>query len=74
MVEQIKNIMIVCTGNTCRSPLGHYYLQHLSEQKNIDLNIWSRACFVRGGDTVAEHGCTVLGNLGITSILNHKAT
>lgn len=38
-----KQIMFVCTGNTCRSVMAEYLLKHMCEKENIKIRIISRA-------------------------------
>lgn len=54
------NIIFVCTGNTCRSPMAEYYLK----SKNIDnLNVISRG--FSGGDIANKNAATVMQECGI---------
>ncbi len=59
------NIIFVCTGNTCRSPMAEGYLK----SKNLpELNIASRG--FSGGDTANEKSVAVMNEIGI-DISNH---
>lgn len=59
------NIIFVCTGNTCRSPMAEYYLR----SKNLDgVNVTSRG--FNGGDVANENSVTVMKEIGI-DIKNH---
>ncbi|MDR8406203.1 low molecular weight phosphotyrosine protein phosphatase, partial [Acinetobacter baumannii] len=33
---QIKNILVVCIGNICRSPMAEYFLKQQYPQLNIE--------------------------------------
>lgn len=35
MLENIKSVLIVCTGNICRSPMGEGVLRHRLAQENL---------------------------------------
>lgn len=55
------NIVFVCTGNTCRSPMAEGYLK----SKNIgNLTVSSRG-FGANGDKVSENSATVMRECGI---------
>ncbi len=55
------NVIFVCTGNTCRSPIAEGYLKSL----NIpSLNVSSRGLFA-DGSPVSINSSTVMGELGI---------
>ncbi len=54
------NVIFVCTGNTCRSPMAEGYLK----SKNLpDINISSRG--FSGGDTANEKSVAVMNEIGI---------
>ena len=54
------NIIFVCTGNTCRSPMAEYYLK----SKNIDnLCVISRG--FSGDDTANKNSIEVMSEIGI---------
>ncbi len=54
------NIIFVCTGNTCRSPMAEYYLK----SKNLDnLNISSRG--FTGGESANPNSIAVMREIGI---------
>ena len=54
------NIIFVCTGNTCRSPMAEYYLK----SKNLyDVNVISRG--FSGDDTANKNSVAVMNEVGI---------
>ena len=62
------NILFVCSGNTCRSPMAEGYLN----AKKIR-GITAFSCgFISEGDPVSENAVTVMNELGI-DISNHKS-
>ena len=59
------NVIFVCTGNTCRSPMAEYYLK----SKNLnDVSVKSRG--FSGGDSANEKSIAVMKEVGI-DISNH---
>lgn len=41
-----KNILVLCTGNSCRSQMAHGYLNHFTEDKSV--NIYSAGIETHG--------------------------
>ena len=33
----MKNILVLCTGNSCRSQIAHGYLEHFTDKKNVHI-------------------------------------
>lgn len=33
----MKNILVLCTGNSCRSQIAHGFLEHLTDSKNVKI-------------------------------------
>lgn len=54
----MKNIIFVCTGNTCRSPMAEAIAKNLFKDK--DLNIISRGIFVYDSFPINENSKVVL--------------
>ena len=44
-MKKIKSILVTCTGNTCRSPVGEFLAKLSSKKHGIDLNIESAGEF-----------------------------
>lgn len=62
------NIIFVCTGNTCRSPMAEYYLK----SKNLkNLSVVSRG--FSGGDCANANSVAVMNEMGI-NISKHVST
>ena len=55
------NILIICTGNTCRSPMAERYLDSLN-LPNVTAE--SRGLYAEGG-SVSQNAVKVMGELGI---------
>ena len=49
-----KNIIFVCTGNTCRSPMAEYLLKDMLQKEKINtFNVYSRG--IAGGSVISEN-------------------
>jgi arsenate reductase len=42
----IKNVLVLCTGNSCRSQIAHGYLEHLTDESKV--NIYSAGVETHG--------------------------
>lgn len=62
------NILFVCSGNTCRSPMAEGYLN----SKNIKGLLALSAGFISEGEAVSENSVKVLKEIGI-DISEHKS-
>lgn len=38
------NILFICTGNICRSPMAEYILNHLARERALDMHAISAGC------------------------------
>lgn len=69
-----RKVLIVCTGNTCRSPMAHYYLVHCAQQKRSRLTFFSRGVAVRAEEgKVNPHAVEVLSADDIGLIAQHES-
>ncbi|MFA9423795.1 MAG: low molecular weight protein arginine phosphatase [Sedimentibacter sp.] len=67
------NILFVCTGNTCRSPMAEGIFKYLIKNEHIDnVNISSAGISAYEGQKANEKAIEVLNSLGI-DITNHKS-
>lgn len=66
------NILFVCTGNTCRSPMAQALLKDMAEKKDLDLVVKSAGVFAFDGQRVSKEALQVLKEEGI-DISNHRA-
>lgn len=67
------NILFVCTGNTCRSPMAEGIFKSLLKDKNIDnINVGSAGISAFEGDIANEKAIYALKNKGI-DIGEHKS-
>lgn len=65
----MKNILFVCTGNTCRSPMAEAVLRSKAEDR---YNVRSAGVFASSGQPAAESASKVLSSKGIE--MNHRST
>ena len=70
----MKNILIVCTGNTCRSPMAQGILQKILDDRKIsdDYCVISRGIAAFNGDPVTENAVIACAELGV-DISDHTA-
>ena len=73
-----NTILVVCTGNICRSPLGERYLRKLLPDRQID-SAGTQALVGHNADqsamkVAAEHGISLEGHIGrqFTSSLSRQ--
>lgn len=66
------NILFVCTGNTCRSPMAEGLLRDMASKKGIDINVNSAGTFAFDGEEVSMEAVEVMKEEGI-DISKHKA-
>ena len=68
----MKNILFVCTGNTCRSPMAEAIFNEKAKKLGFDAISASRGLFVNGSFPISENARVVLYDLGIK--FNHTST
>ncbi|MCH5163263.1 MAG: low molecular weight protein arginine phosphatase [Clostridiales bacterium] len=61
------NIIFVCTGNTCRSPMAEFMFKaYLKEKKRQgDFNVQSAGLYARKGDVMSSTAAEALTALGV---------
>ncbi len=54
------NILFVCTGNTCRSPMAAYIMEKLAMEDGLDIKIESAGLFASDGETASQEAIEAL--------------
>lgn len=67
------NILFICTGNTCRSPMAEGFLNKLLNEENIDAKAASAGIFAQEGDSATVEAIQAAKNFGV-DISSHKAS
>ena len=70
-------VCVVCTGNTCRSPMAMQYLRNLLREKRLPGRVWSRGVAVTDRTSPAEpKAVAALRNRGLSveGLDDHRAT
>ncbi|MBO5859176.1 MAG: low molecular weight phosphatase family protein [Clostridia bacterium] len=67
------NILFVCTGNTCRSPMAEGIFKKIVADKKLDnINVSSAGLFAMSGDEVADNAAKAVERFGCDISL-HRA-
>ena len=60
-----KNILIVCVGNICRSPMAEYSLRHMINKNGIDIRVSSAGLGALVGHAADEYAIEIMREHGI---------
>ncbi len=76
-MKDIRSILFVCTGNTCRSPMAAGYLNHLawsaeSQTPIAQLSARSAGIFAQEGTPISDNALAVMKKYGFEP-LNRKS-
>lgn len=58
------NVLFVCTGNTCRSPIAEKILKKIAEDANIEIDVKSTGIAAIEGHTASKNARTVMKEYG----------
>ena len=64
-LRQFMNILFICTGNTCRSPMSAYIMEKVSIENDLDILIESAGIFAEDGEGASENAIKALEEMGI---------
>ncbi len=69
------NIIFVCTGNTCRSPMAEFLFKDYLKRKGraSDFTVSSAGLAVEKGSVLSENACAALDVLGVKYNSGRKA-
>lgn len=67
------NILFVCTGNTCRSPMAEGILKSLAKKKGLDINVKSAGISVFDTWSAAHNAIRAMAEINI-DISNHRSS
>lgn len=61
----VKRILLVCTGNTCRSPMAEALFRRMAEKKGVPVEVASAGVAALAGQPMSKHAADVLKDRGI---------
>ncbi len=61
----MKNILFVCSGNTCRSPMAEGIFNKVAKEKGLPFFATSCGCATYGGDKASENSIKVCKETGV---------
>ena len=65
------NILFICTGNTCRSPMAAYITEKVAIENNLDVLIESAGVFAEEGEAASENAILAMHEMGI-DLTSHR--
>lgn len=68
----MKNILFVCTGNTCRSPMAAALMDKIAQTQELDVRIESAGIFANDGDMASDNAIKAMIPYGI-DLTNHRS-
>lgn len=73
-MDEIKNIMFVCTGNTCRSVMAEGLMKKMLKDKNINnIEVCSAGLHASTGEYSTDEAVKVMKEDYDVNILNHES-
>ncbi len=68
------NVLFVCTGNTCRSPMAAALFNKIAMERNLDVRIESAGVFANDGDGASAEAIVVMKKYDIDLLGHHSQT
>ena len=65
MMQKVKYIAFVCTGNTCRSPMAEAIFNKEAEERGIDVRACSFGLAAVSGMSASRHAVEVCAEIGV---------
>ena len=62
------NVLFVCTGNTCRSPMAEAFAQEYAKKHGLDVMCKSAGLAAFESDTVSDNAVAVLAAEGLNAV------
>lgn len=69
----MKNILFVCTGNTCRSPMAEGLFRKSAAVRGIDVEVRSAGVSAIDGSTISRHAAAVLRDHDIQDVITSSS-
>lgn len=66
------NILFVCTGNTCRSPMAEALMRKYAQEKGLDVKVKSAGIYAFDGQDASKEAVHVMKEEGI-DISSHRS-
>lgn len=67
----MKNVLFICTGNTCRSPMAEAIFNDICEKENLDMHAASAGVATVNGLTANKNAIETMSLIGL-DISSHK--
>lgn len=69
----MNRILVICTGNTCRSPMAAGIIRHILEKKHAgDVMVQSMGLAAFDGDPASDYAVQALAEIGV-DIAGHRS-
>lgn len=65
------NILFVCTGNTCRSPMAAGLMNKIAMERDLDVRIESAGIFANEGENASSEAIVVMRKYGVDLTGHH---